>query len=98
MINQRILTLYTIYLRTNSENFIARKNQRQFILATHNPNIAIAGDTDYSIVLEGTSELTGIKASGGIDDEDTQKGLLIRLEGGKEAFLIRQNKLRITKK
>ena len=77
---------------------LREKDQRQFILATHNPNIVVGGDTDYSMVLESTSEQTAIKASGGLDDENTQLGLLTHLEGGREAFIVRQSKLRITKK
>jgi predicted metal-dependent phosphoesterase TrpH/ABC-type lipoprotein export system ATPase subunit len=67
------------------------KDQRQFILATHNPNIAIAGQTDYGIVLESTSDKATIEASGGLDDKDTKDLMLLHLEGGMKAFVTRQN-------
>jgi predicted metal-dependent phosphoesterase TrpH len=91
--------LYTPFIYEQIVKTLLReKDQRQFILATHNPNIVVGGDTDYSMVLESTSEQTSIKASGGLDDENTQYGLLTHLEGGKEAFIVRQSKLRIVKK
>jgi predicted metal-dependent phosphoesterase TrpH/ABC-type lipoprotein export system ATPase subunit len=91
--------LYTPFIYEQIVKTLLReKDLRQFVLATHNPNIVIGGDTDYSMVLESTAEQTSIKASGGLDDADTQHGLLTHLEGGKEAFIVRQRKLRITKK
>jgi len=67
------------------------KDKRQFILATHNSNIAIAGATDYGIVLESTASESRVESSGGLDDPGTKDLMLLHLEGGPKAFITRQN-------
>ena len=62
------------------------KNKRQFIFATHNPNIAIGAGLDLALVLEGSSDETTIQASGGLDDEETRNLIILHLEGGKPAI------------
>ncbi len=86
--------LYTPFIYTDVVRTLRKeKDLRQFILATHNPNIAVGGDTDFGIVMEGTAVSTSIKASGGLDDRETQELMLWHLEGGIEAFRARQTKL-----
>jgi hypothetical protein len=43
--------------------------------------------------MEGTAVSTLVKASGGLDDRETQELMLWHLEGGVEAFRARQTKL-----
>jgi histidinol phosphatase-like PHP family hydrolase/DNA repair ATPase RecN len=86
--------LYTPFIYTEVVSVLRRgKDQRQFILATHNPNIAIAGDTDLSIVLEGTATQAKVESAGGLDDEPTRDLILWHLEGGDDAFRTRGKKL-----
>jgi histidinol phosphatase-like PHP family hydrolase len=85
--------LYTPSIYTDVVKALRReKDQRQFILATHNPNIAVGGDADLGIVLEGTSTQASVQAAGGLDDEVTQGLLLWHLEGGEQALRSRSVK------
>ncbi len=85
--------LYTPFIYTDVVRALRRgKDQRQFILATHNPNIAVGGDADLGIVLEGTSSHASIQAAGGLDDRDTQGLFLWHLEGGEQALRSRHSK------
>lgn len=68
------------------------KEKRQFIFATHNPNILIASDADLSHVLDATADKGTIKSAGGIDKPDTNQLLLVHLEGGEDAFRLRASK------
>lgn len=83
--------IYTEVVKTLREG----KDQRQFILATHNSNIAVAGDSDYSIVIDGSSNSTSVEATGGLEDNDTKKLMLLHLEGGREALISRIQKFGI---
>ncbi|CAG0968625.1 hypothetical protein ANRL3_01349 [Anaerolineae bacterium] len=85
--------LYTPFIYSEVVKLLkSKKDQRQFVLATHNANISIAADLDLGIILEGTSDKANIRSAGGLDDEDTQKLMVLHLEGGEEAFLTRHKK------
>jgi hypothetical protein len=85
--------LYTPFIYTDVVKALRReKDERQFVLATHNPNIAVGGDADLGIVLEATSSQALVKSAGGLDDHDTQSLLLWHLEGGKQALKSRHDK------
>jgi DNA repair ATPase RecN len=77
------------------KNLRDSKDKRQFILATHNANIAIGSDVDLGIVLDGTASKTAITSSGGLDDDKTRGLLLLHLEGGEKAFMTRHVKFGI---
>lgn len=68
------------------------KDDRQFIFTTHNPNIAVGADAELSHVLDADADRGRIESSGGIDDNTTNKMLLIHLEGGEEALRLRVKK------
>lgn len=64
------------------------KDQRQLILATHNANIAVNGDSEHVIEM-----LLGRKnSSGAIDQEAVRNAITNTMEGGKEAFELRRKK------
>lgn len=79
-----------LYLPFIVENIVhlvkASKDKRQFIFATHNPNIAVGPDLDLGIVLEGSANETSIKAAGGMDDTETNRLVVLYLEGGEPAI------------
>ncbi|MCX9012282.1 MAG: AAA family ATPase [Candidatus Methanoperedens sp.] len=79
----------TLKLRGNKEN-------RQFILTTHNSSVAVASDSDKFIVLEAGAHRAGVRATGAIDRNDVRKEVMEHLEGGDEPYLIRQKKYNIT--
>ena len=74
------------------ERLRKEKECRQFILTTHNPNIVVAADAELSYVLDATADKGTIKSEGGIDRIDTNKLVLLHLEGGPEAFKLRAQK------
>ncbi|MEA3351069.1 MAG: PHP domain-containing protein [Chloroflexota bacterium] len=70
------------------------KEQRQFLIATHNANIPVSGDADLILVFEAGKE-HGQIAEGGIGslDIETVKNFVTDvLEGGSIAFRIRKEK------
>lgn len=70
----------------------AEKETRQFIFATHNSNLAVGGDSDFSIILDSTADQTEITQSGGLDDDGTRDAMLLVLEGGEDALRVRIGK------
>ena len=66
------------------------KEQRQVIIVTHNPNIAVLGDAELIIPLKSTNNKAMIISSGSIDNSDTVKLCCQILEGGESAFKQRQ--------
>ncbi len=68
------------------------KEQRQFLIATHNANIPVSGDAEQIIVLD-ADEIGGwIAQQGSIDDPSLRDPVETILEGGRIAFHIRKEK------
>lgn len=65
------------------------KETRQIIVATHNPNILVSGDTEQAVVLRDNGE---IEKYGCIDEPSIIKNVVELMEGGKDAFERRKNK------
>jgi histidinol phosphatase-like PHP family hydrolase len=85
--------LYTPFIYTDVVKTLRRgKDRRQFILATHNPNIAVGADVDLGIVLEGTATESAVQSAGGLDDDKTRGLMLWHLEGGETALRSRHVK------
>ncbi|MEA2238446.1 MAG: hypothetical protein QOC81_3170 [Thermoanaerobaculia bacterium] len=70
----------------------ASKEQRQFIVATHNANIPVLGDAEQIVVLSATSDRTHVECAGSIDDPAVQESVKHILEGGPQAFEMRRKK------
>jgi hypothetical protein len=88
--------LYTPFIFSNIVKLVRdSKEKRQFVFATHNPNIAVASDLDLGIVLEGTSIATSVQAAGGMDDVNTKNLVVIHLEGGEKAIKARLKEYQI---
>lgn len=75
----------------------AAKPSRQFLIATHNANIPILGDAEQIVALD-AKELGGppvrsfVRAHGSIDSPSVREAAEEILEGGREAFALRQAK------
>ena len=70
------------------------KIKRQYILATHNANIPVFGDAEQIITMEehdghGAVSFEGV---GSVDDEKVKKNVISILEGGRDAFKMREEK------
>lgn len=74
------------------------KSTRQIIIASHNANLVVCGDSENVIVSQKTvnKALTTFSyISGAIEDDNTNKEIVEILEGGPRAFEMRRNKLGI---
>lgn len=72
------------------------KERRQFVIATHNANIPVSGDAELIVVLDADDEHGWIEKRGSIDDSDVRVPVENILEGGRDAFRIRQQKYGIS--
>ena len=68
------------------------KGKRQFLIATHNANIPVLGDSELKLVLDTRNEKCLIKNKGSIDKEDIKTDVKTIMEGGETAFKIRAEK------
>ncbi len=62
------------------------KFDRQVIVITHNPNIVVHGDAELLISLASVSGRTKITRQGGLQEEDVREEICRVMEGGREAF------------
>lgn len=75
-------------LRNNKEN-------RQFILTTHNSSIAVSSDSDNFIIVTSNSDIANVKCKGAIDKIEVKNDVIEVLEGGKVPYLLRGTKYNI---
>ncbi len=74
-------TLYSHFIL----QLLERKEQTQFVFATHNPNIPVLGDAEQTIVCRKDGETFSFD-HGSIDDKDIQQRIVTVMEGGEDAF------------
>lgn len=72
------------------------KVARQFLIATHNANIPVLGDAEQIVALDAKEQhgpvTSYVRARGSIDTHDVREAAEQILEGGREAFALRQAK------
>lgn len=68
------------------------KEVRQFLFATHNPNVAVASDADLIYCLKATASRGDVDKHGSIDQVSTRDRVVANLEGGISAFALRSQK------
>jgi len=68
------------------------KENRQFILTTHNSSVGVASDSDNFIIVEGTALSCEIKHCGAIDRKVVRSGIINHLEGGDEPYHLKSLK------
>jgi hypothetical protein len=74
------------------------KRSRQFILTTHNSSVAVGGDSDNFLVIEPAGkDRAKVKIKGAIENKEVQPAVIAHLEGGPDAYLLKQNKLNVRK-
>lgn len=71
------------------------KNRRQVIVATHNPNIVVNGDSELVHAFHFDGGQVKIAHSGGLDNKDIREDICTIMEGGKEAFERRYKRMEI---
>lgn len=74
-------TLYSHFIQQLQE----RKEQTQFVFATHNPNIPVLGDAEQVIVCRKNGETFSFEL-GSIDNKEIQQRIVTVMEGGEDAF------------
>ncbi|MFP4344988.1 MAG: TrlF family AAA-like ATPase [Anaerolineales bacterium] len=74
------------------ETLRSKKEQRQFLIATHNANIPVSGDAELILVLEADESHAEIADGGSIDRQSIKDFVTRILEGGSRAFRIRKEK------
>ncbi len=62
------------------------KDNRQFILTTHNSSVAVASDTDKFTILEATATNGKVLCSGAMNNDTLKKNVIDYLEGGKTTY------------
>ena len=76
--------------KTIVSNLRRIKETRQVIVVTHNANIAVLGEAELVIPLKSTHDKTRIMDRGSIDKTEVKDRCCEILEGGKRAFILRQ--------
>jgi DNA repair ATPase RecN len=66
------------------------KERRQVIVVTHNPNIAVLGDSELILPMYRDNNVGRAKNRGSIDSSQTRDRVMEILEGGTDAFLRRR--------
>lgn len=62
------------------------KGRRQFIFATHNPNIPVLADAEQNFVLESDGVCGWVRAHGAVENSSIKDLIQVIMEGGKDAF------------
>lgn len=81
--------IYDLVVKQLQEN----KSKRQIIIATHNPNIVVNGDSELVHVFEFKNGQVQTKRQGGLVDKIIRENICSILEGGKEALEKRYNRI-----
>lgn len=71
----------------------SNKLRRQLIIVTHNPNIVVNGDAELIYALEFDKGQCRIKEAGSLQDQKMREEVCQVMEGGKEAFERRYQRL-----
>ncbi|MDR1620762.1 MAG: ATP-binding protein, partial [Synergistaceae bacterium] len=73
------------------------KPNAQFIFATHNPNLPVLGDAEQIVACSCLENKVQIQY-GSIDAPDMQQKIIDIMEGGQEAFRLREGRYNIWKR
>lgn len=71
------------------------KENRQFIVTTHNSSVSVASDSDTFIIIKSSANEGKIKFTGALDLQEVKKEVIMHLEGGIEPYTIKKNKYNI---
>ncbi|MDR0764607.1 MAG: AAA family ATPase [Synergistaceae bacterium] len=74
--------IYDLIVKQIHEN----KNRRQLIIATHNPNIVVNGDSELVHILKFAGGQIQLDCQGGLEEIPIRESICTIMEGGREAF------------
>ncbi|MDR3229201.1 MAG: AAA family ATPase [Puniceicoccales bacterium] len=86
--------IYDLIVKQIHEN----KNRRQLIIATHNPNIVVNGDSELVHVLKFNGGQIQIDRQGGLEEFPVRESICTIMEGGKKAFEQRYKRISLEDK
>ena len=69
------------------------KHKRQLIIATHNPNIVVNGDSELVSIMKFKNGQVVIDRQGGIAEQRVRDEICLIMEGGREAFAKRYRRI-----
>ncbi len=69
------------------------KTKRQVIVVTHNPNIVVHGDAECVLSLEAVASQSRIACQGGLQEQKVRDEICRVMEGGREAFKSRYQRI-----
>jgi DNA repair ATPase RecN len=75
-----------------SKKLRSLKEERQFILTTHNSSVAVSSDSDMFVVVRSNIRQANVKCLGGIDTDIAKDEVVKHLEGGIEPYSLRRYK------
>ena len=84
--------IYDLIVKQIHEN----KNRRQLIIVTHNPNIVVNGDSELVHVLKFDGGQVQIDQQGGLQESSIRESICTIMEGGRQAFEKRYNRITLT--
>lgn len=82
-------SIYDLIVHQIHEN----KERRQLIIVTHNPNIVVNGDSELVHVMKYKGGQVQIDKQGGLEESDIREAICTIMEGGRQAFENRYNRL-----
>ena len=68
------------------------RGRRQVIVATHNANVMVNGDSDTVIQLQATAHREWVECVGVIEEPAARDAIVHTADGGEEAFRLRRRK------
>ncbi len=71
------------------------KEERQFILTTHNSNVAVASDSDMFLLVDSSADKGHVESIGTIDNKEMKKKIIEGLEGGEDPHLLKIRKYNV---
>lgn len=83
--------IYKLIVKESVKN----KEKRQIITVTHNANIPVNGETEWTIIMESTGKTIKVKEENTIDNTEIIEGICDIMEGGLSAFKLREDKYKI---
>ena len=83
----------TLIYELLASRFREIKLKRQMVVITHNPNIAVHGDSEFVVSLKAQSGQTHIAQQGGLQEKAVRDEICRVMEGGREAFEIRYRRI-----
>ncbi|WP_368644661.1 TrlF family AAA-like ATPase [Alkalibacterium putridalgicola] len=66
-------------------SLVTKKENRQIIIITHNPNIPVNGDSEWVVCMGDTKKIT-ISSRGSVDNTTIKERICDVMEGGQDAF------------